>query len=294
MERILILGGNGYIAQRCAEVWGDRVILSKKKIYEVDNVLGEIDTYRPDRVFNTAGVKGKPNVDWCERVENRLYTAFGNAALPVIVAEACARRNLHLLHIGSGCVFYGPSPDLRGWKESDFANPESFYSQTKYAGDIVGGLPNVAVARIRIPMDDRPYEGNILDKLLNYSHIIDVKNSLTVVPDMIGVFYKLMELKAEGIFHVTNPEAIGYRTIVDYFRKFIDPKITKTWISEEELVTSGRATEIRSTNVMQSTRLEQFGIYMRSIEEAFEQVIEKWAKAKIDQLNLPKSASATP
>src|SRR6185437_11177549 len=97
-----------------------------------------------------------------------------------------------LLHIGSGCVFYGESPDPKGWKEYDFANPISYYSKCKYAADLMlGTLPNVGVARIRVPLDDQPYPGNIIDKLAAYPKIIDVENSLTVILDMIKVFYQL-------------------------------------------------------------------------------------------------------
>ena len=205
--KILIIG-KGYIGSRCAEVWGSEAILSDKRINTKDDVLELLDTYKPDAVLNAAGKRGVPNVDWCET--HQLETVLGNVVLPVTIAEGCAERQIYLLHIGSGCVFYGDSPEPSGWKEDDFANPASYYSKCKYAADLcLGSLPNVGVARIRVPLDERPYPGNIIDKLAQYPKIIDVENSVTVIPDMIKVFYQLMTKRAGGIFHVTNPGSLA-------------------------------------------------------------------------------------
>ncbi len=278
--KILVLG-KGYIGQRCVETWGDQAIWSDKRINTVEDVLAEIDTHQPDVVLNAAGVRGKPNVDWCELPENRHTTAFGNAALPIIIAEACRQKGLYLLHIGSGCVFYGDAPDPKGWKEDDFANPISYYSKCKYAGDLaLGGMPNVGVARIRVPLDDRPYPGNITDKLAAYPKVIDVANSITVIPDMIDVFYQLLEKKGEGIFHVTNPGALRYKDLMALYEEMVDPNHTNEWITEEQLVSQGLVTKTRSTNTMQSARLEAIGIQMPPIEEAIKKAMAHYAPLK--------------
>lgn len=266
--KILVVGG-GYIGKRCAEAWGDEAILETKRIecqQDADYLL--ISKHRDiDVVLNAAGVKGKPNVDWCETHQQE--TALGNIQMPIWLANACKQRNLYLLHIGSGCVFYGKSPDPNGWKEDDGTNPVSYYSKTKFAADLaLGSLPNVGIARIRIPLDDRPGAGNIVDKLATYKKIIDVENSITVIPDMIEVFYKLMEKKAEGIFHVTNPGTLKYKDLMAWYRHYVDPNQTNEWINEEELLSQGLVTKTRSTNILQSTRLEKLGISMPPVDES--------------------------
>ena len=63
-------------------------------------------------------------------------------------------KGVYFLHIGSGCIYYGDSPDPAGWKEDDFENPIPVYSRAKYAADLVlSTLPNVGIARIRLPID---------------------------------------------------------------------------------------------------------------------------------------------
>ncbi|MCL4441572.1 MAG: sugar nucleotide-binding protein [Firmicutes bacterium] len=277
--KILIIG-KGYIGGRCAQRWPDAVV-SESMINTVDDARKILDEFKPDAVLNAAGVRGKPNVDWCET--NQMETILGNTVLPILLAQACQERQTYLLHIGSGCVFYGPSPDPAGWKEDDFGNPKAVYSRTKWAADLVlSTLPNVGIARIRMPMDWVPSPGNIIDKLATYEKVIDVENSLTVIEDMVEVFRQLLERKAEGIFHVTNPGTIKHREIVALYQELVGPAKVKEWISEEELVTEGLAKKVRSTNKLQSNNLAKFDIHMRPVQEAARETMQRYAKARIE------------
>ena len=277
--KILIVG-NGYIAKRCAKAW-ENAIHDPRKIYSKEDVLAILDTHQPDVVLNAAGVRGKPNVDWCET--HQMETILGNTKLPIIIAEGCQERNVYLLHIGSGCIFYGdsPHPDKK-WREHDMGNPtEVTYSRTKWAADLVlSTLPNTGIARIRMPIDWIPSAFNMIDKLATYPKVIDVENSVTVIDDMVDVFYKLMEKKAEGIFHVTNPGTLKHKEIVALYEAMVDPTHTNEWISNEDLVKQGLATKGRSNNFLASERLAEIGISMREVHEAMSDTMEKYAKAK--------------
>lgn len=276
--KILIIG-KGYVGTRCAQMWKDEAVVAEGRVTNVEDVLKLIDLHKPDAVLNAAGVRGKPNVDWCET--HQLETVVGNIKLPIMIAEACQVRGVYLLHIGSGCVFYGPSPDPAGWRESDFANPSAVYSKAKYAADLaLSVLPNVGIARIRMPMDDVPSPFNIIDKLAQYDKIIDVENSATVIEDMVSVFYQLLHKRGEGIFHVTNPGTIKHREIIELYREFVDRSKNPTWISEDELVTAGLAQKKRSTNKLQSHNLEKLGITMRPITVAARATIKQYAQLK--------------
>jgi len=276
--KILVIG-KGYIGPRCAEAWGDEAVLADKRINSKDDAISLLEEYQPDAVLNAAGKRGLPNVDWCET--HQVETFKGNVGLPLMLAEACQEKGIYLLHIGSGCVFYGESADPKGWKEDDFANPIAYYSKCKYATDLaLGSLPNTGVARIRVPLDDQPYPGNIIDKLAAYPKIIDVENSITVIPDMIKVFYQLMEKKGEGIFHVTNPGSLKYRELMDLYKEMVDPNQHNEWITEEELVSEGLVSKKRSTNKLQSFNLEKLGINMPEIHEATRKAMENYARIK--------------
>ncbi len=273
--KILIIG-NGYLGSRCAERWPDAIV-SDKKIYSVDDVRQLLQEHQPDAVLNAAGVVGKPNVDWCETHQRE--TIAGNTILPLLIAEACQDAEIYLLHIGTGCIFYGPSPDPKGWREDDFGNPAAAYTRSKYAADLaLSTLPNVGIARIRMPIDYVPVSNNLIYKLAQYKQIIDVENSVTIVEDMVTVFRELLEQRATGIFHVTNPGSIKHREIIAMYEELVDQGHTNEWITEADLVAKGLAKKSRSNAILQSTRLEQYGIAMRPIKEALREILIKYAE----------------
>ncbi len=275
--KILILG-NGYIGNRCLDSWPDAEICGDI-ISTVDDVKNIIDKYKPDAILNTIGIKGQPNVDWCET--HQAETMWGNVVIPIMTAQACKETSTYLLHIGSGCVFYGESPDPKGWTETDFANPQATYSKSKYAADLaLSEFPNVGIARIRMPLDNIPSPGNIINKLVKYEKIIDVENSLTVIEDMIDVFHKLLEMKASGIYHVSNPGTIKHKEIIEMYKEIVDSSISKEWINEEDLVKQKLATKKRSNNFLQTKALNEIGIKMRPVKEAVKDSLEKYKKLK--------------
>lgn len=275
--KILIIG-KGYLGTRCADSWPEAVI-SDKIVATVKDVEDLIDQHQPEAILNAAGIVGKPNVDWCET--HQIETIKGNTILPLIIAEACQNKGVYLLHMATGCIFYGQSPHGGPWTEEDYGNPVAVYTRSKYGADLaLATLPNVGLARIRMPLDSQSHPANLIDKLAKYEKIIDVENSLTVVDDMIDVFYQLIEKKAIGIFHVTNPGSIKHKEIIKLYEKYVDPNHRNEWITEEDLVKLGLANKKRSNNIMTSLNLPKYGIKMRPIKEAVEEAIKKYAKGK--------------
>ena len=277
--KILIIGG-GYVGERCKAAWSEAV-LSTKRINSKEDVLALLDEHKPDAVLNAAGVRGKPNVDWCET--HQLETILGNTKLPITIAEACQEKGVYLLHIGSGCIFYGDSAhEDKKWRESDMGNPtEVTYSRSKWAADLVlSTLPNVGIGRIRMPIDWIPSSNNMIDKLASFPKVIDVENSVTIVDDMVNVFHQLMEKKATGIFHVTNPGTLKHKEIVALYEEMVDPTHKNEWISNDDLVKQGLATKGRSNNFLSSENLSKVGIQMREVHEAMRDTMEKYTKMK--------------
>lgn len=273
---MILIIGDGYIGNRCLKAWPD-AMLSKKFINTKNHVLELIDFFQPSAIVNAVGIIGRPNVDWCET--NQAETHFGNAVLPYYIASACQEAGIYLLHIGSGCIFYGDSPDPAGWREEDFANPIATYTKSKYAADLMlQTFPNVGIARIRMPIDHIPYSGNLIDKLIGYPKIIDVENSLTVLDDMVSVFGQLLLRKAAGIFHVTNPGAVKHKQIISWYQEFVNHEHANEWIEEDDLVKLGLAAKKRSNNILQSKNLTNLGITMRPAQEAVRDTIIKYAQ----------------
>lgn len=276
MQNILVFGP-GYLGTVFAESTPGAV-LSTADIANEAEVREAIETFHPEVIVNFAGKTGKPNVDWCET--NKPATFRSNVTGAMVLAHVCQDLGLHLTHISSGCIFYGASPDPRGWHESDFANPTAFYSRTKYAAELVlSQLENTAIVRLRMPIDSKPGARNLITKLAKYPKIIDVENSVTVIDDLMEVVRGIAAQKATGIFHAVNPGVMRHRDLIALYEELVDPNHTNEWITEQDLVTQGLATKARSNNIMQSTRLQEIGISMRPIDIALRDCMEKYAEA---------------
>jgi 3,5-epimerase/4-reductase len=272
----ILIFGAGFVGEKLARALPDATLV-KTDITDREAVRRALAEHRPGAVVNAAGKTGKPNVDWCETLQHETHR--GNVIGPLVLAEACGEADVYLLHLGSGCVFYGDPPHPGGWLEDDFANPTSFYSRTKYAADLVlSRLPNVAVARLRMPIDGEPGPRNLITKLTAYKQVVDVENSVTIIDDLVDVVRALAERRLPGVFHATNPGTMRHRELLALYRELVAPGHTCELIAEDELVSRGLALKARSNAILQSTRLEEHGIKMRPIAEALRDTMTKYAE----------------
>lgn len=261
----------------------DRFDLSSKQI---DAIL---DTHAPDVIVNCIGKTGRPNVDWCE--SHKEETAAANIALPILMAEACAKKNIHLIHIGSGCIYFGPSPHAHkffdvedeeyldtepGWQEDDFANPKSFYSKTKYACDLaIGNMKNVTVLRIRMPISTQNNPRNLINKLRGYQQVIDIPNSMTFMDDLTRCIDWAAKKSQTGIFHVANPQPLNAAQIMREYQKYV-PNHKFTVINESQL--DQLTVAKRSNCILNTDKLTKAGFYMSPSEMALKDCMAKYAK----------------
>jgi 3,5-epimerase/4-reductase len=270
--------GAGFLGERLAHSLPGAALARGVDISDRQAVLAALRAHNTVSAVNAAGKTGRPNVDWCE--EHQGETTRSNVIGPLVLAEACAELGVHLLHLASGCIFYGPSPAPGGWREDDFANPSSFYSRSKYAADLIlSRLPNVAIVRLRMPIDTVPGTRNLITKLASYSQVVDVENSVTIVPDLVGVMKALVERRATGVFHATNPGPVRHAQFLALYREFVDPTHRFTLIDENELVSRGLTVRSRSNCILASSRLESLGVSMRPSERVLPDVFRQYAVA---------------
>lgn len=277
----ILIFGNGWLGNRCADTWKKEntheVVLSNVFIQTGDDVISEIKKHNPNVVLNAAGVVGKPNVDWCET--NQWQTILSNTTLPLLIARVCAQERKYFLHIGTGCIYYGYKKG--GWLPEDVANPQAVYTKTKYAADLaLSTIPNVGIARIRMPIDTIPNPANLLDKLTRYNKIINMVNSVTVVPDMIDALRVMLEKRSGGIYHIVNHGGIKTKEIIDMYKMFVDNKFKNEWIKEEDLLGKNLVKCKRSNNVLNTDKLKEEGIPMREALDAVEDTIIKYGVLK--------------
>jgi dTDP-4-dehydrorhamnose reductase len=82
----------------------------------------------PDIAVNAAAFT---QVDRCEREPEAAER--GNTVVPGLLAEACEKRGIRLVHVSTDYVFSGDSPIA--YREQDEPKPRSVYGSTKLAGE---------------------------------------------------------------------------------------------------------------------------------------------------------------
>lgn len=277
--------------------------INERVPYDLAAIYKLVKDYSPDVLINCLGKTGRPNVDWCEA--HKEETMAGNVTLPLLLADACSRLNVHLIQIGSGCIYFGESPNFHfvqgdgspapdygthqsftvvmpfkkiddGWRETDFANPQSYYSKTKYACDLMlGQLPHVTTLRIRMPVSDRDTHRNLINKLRGYKQVIDIPNSMTLMSDLTRCIEWAADNRPGGIFHVANPQPLTAARIMKEYQKYV-PEHKFEYITEAQL--DQMTVAKRSNCILNTDKLRLAGFKMTDTEEALEACMAAYVK----------------
>ena len=292
---ILILGGSGYIGQAYQKFFNDNRIqyLSLKRTdvdYTNPAILTEaLRANKTEFLINAAGYTGKPNVDACEI--NKSECLNGNASLPGQIAQACAAAGVPWGHVSSGCIYTGSRPDGSGFTETDPPNFTfrqnncSFYSGTKALGEeVLIGVHNVYIWRLRIPFDYRDNSRNYLTKLMRYQRLLDATNSISQLQEFVAASWACWEKHVPfGIYNITNPGQITTREVVGHIIKSgLLLKNYQFFDNESEFMNTAAKTP-RSNCVLDSSKLSTVGIKMTEVNEAIIYDLKRWQNIVINQ-----------
>jgi dTDP-4-dehydrorhamnose reductase len=134
VRRALILGSDGQlggalVAAPWARSWSVQGFGRKRiDVTEPDGVERALALADPDLVVNAAAYA---DLDGAEREPALAYAVNRDGA--AVVAAACARRQLPLVHVSSADVFDGAL--ARPWREDDPVSPINVYGASKAAGE---------------------------------------------------------------------------------------------------------------------------------------------------------------
>jgi len=158
-----------------------------------------------DVLINTASLTG---VDDCELHPER--AAIVNAGAPRVMAEVCAQKKAHLIHISTDYVFDGYKPGLRG--EEDPAEPINIYGQSKLDGEkaVLSVSPDFLVARVSwLFGPDKPsFPDMMLKRAQQNDHVDAVADKVSCptysedIADWIEPM--LTDKRYHGILHLCN------------------------------------------------------------------------------------------
>lgn len=289
MSRVLIFGGKtGWIGGLMADLIKEKhpdieVFLAESRIENREEVSKELDEVKPSHVLMSAGVTGRPNIDWCE--DHKPETIRTNVIGTLNITDLCYLKNIHCTIYATGCIFkYDDAHPLGsgiGFTETDLPNfAESFYSETKgYMEQMLKFYPNCLVLRVRMPISDDLFHRNFVTKIVKYERVVNIPNSMTVLTEMLPASLAMANKGLTGVYNFTNPGVISHNEVLDLYKKYIDPSYTyKNFTVEEQakVIKAGR-----SNNELDTTKLMRDmpeGVVINDIKTAVEQCFQRMQK----------------
>jgi UDP-glucose 4,6-dehydratase len=177
---------------------------------------------------------------------------------------------------------------IRGYTETDHPNftfrdpPCSFYSGAKgLAEEVISGVGQSYIWRLRIPFDEYDNPRNYLSKLQRYAKVYDNVNSISHRADFVNACLDLWQQRAPfGTYNITNPGYITSHQVVRMIERILKPaRNFEYWKDDAEFYHLAAKTP-RSNCVLDVSKLMATGVKIRPVEEALEYSLRKWNPEK--------------
>ena len=130
--------------------------------------------------------------------------------------------------------------------------------------------------RIRMPIVGYTNPRNFITKITKYSKVVNIQNSMTVLPELIPLMIDLSARKEVGTVNLTNPGTISHNEILDMYIKYVDSDFKYENFSIEEQY-SILASE-RSNNKLDTSKLKEMYPNVMSISESVEHLLKSYSK----------------
>ena len=283
--KILVYGHKGWIGaqvlEEIAKAGHEGLGASARADDEVAVAL-ELDAVKPDRVICLIGrTRGGDilTIDYLEQKGKLRENMRDNLWGPMVLAHLTAARGVHLTYMGTGCIFHYDDGKFQqgngvGFTESD--DPNFFGSQYStckgYTDRIMRLMFNTTALNVRIRMpitaDNSPY--NFITKIVKYDKVINIPNSMTVLPALLPKLVDMSIKKTTGTVNLTHPGAISHNEVLELYKKHVDPSFTWANFTIEEqdrILASGR-----SNNLLDTQRLKELYPDVDDIHAAVEKV----------------------
>lgn len=169
-----------------------------------------IDTYKPEVFLHCAAMA---NVDACE--SDPVLAEKVNAELPGIIAAACNKHGIRLVHISTDAVFDGSAGN---YSEGDEPNPLSVYASTKLAGEqaVLSVNSDALVTRVNFygwsAAGNRSLAENFVNTLAAGKEMpgfTDVEFCPMNVLDLSELLLEAAGMDLHGLYHLVGAEAMS-------------------------------------------------------------------------------------
>lgn len=281
---ILIYGGSGFIGKyiiKELEKNNLEFVLSSNRIYNYIDVLNDIELYNPKFIISAAGYSTPNTIDHYESHKEELLLT--NTTGNLILADLTSKYKIYLTLIMSGCIYqYKDYSDFNYYKLkfTEESKPNfigSFYSKNRIeTEELLSNYNHICILRLRMPISNDLHPKSLITKIIEYSTIINIPNSMTVLEDLIKFIPIVLKKKLTGTFNLVNSGVITHSQILDMYIKYINPKYKYTIITEKEQ--SKKVLAPRSNCHLSNKKMSQY-MYVPDIHESIENIFKDWKKS---------------
>ncbi len=290
---ILIYGAHGWIGKQFISILQEykniNFINGKSRVDNEIELLNEINDINPThivsfigRTYGKIGDKIYPTIDYLEQEGKLVENIRDNLFSPLLLAEICKNKNIHFTYLGTGCIFkfdenHPFEQELNGFTEDSKPNFfGSSYSIVKGFTDRLMHLYNDSVLnlRIRMPISDEYNTRNFITKITTYKKICSIKNSMTVLPELLPLVVDMMIKKLTGTLNLTNPGLVSHNEILEMYKEIVDNKFTwENFTAEEQRKILACD---RSNNFLETKRLEELYPHVKNIKDSIRDILYKY------------------
>lgn len=305
--KLLVYGAKGWIGSqfiRLLEETNTKYICGLARVNNQEKLRKEILATHPThivsfigRTHGKIGDKTYSTIDYLEKPYKLKENVRDNLYSPLLLAMIAKEYGLHYTYLGTGCIFkfddeHPFEQEVNGFTES--SEPNFFgsgYSTVKGFTDQLMKMfeKTVLNLRIRMPITGEMNSRNFITKITTYEKICSIKNSMTVLPEMLPLVLDMMKKRLTGTINLTNPGLISHNEILDMFKEVVDPEFTYQNFSIEEQ--SKILAADRSNNYLDTSRLQELYPSVRHIKDAVRDCLVQYKntyKRKQKKENLTK------
>ncbi len=289
--KILIYGSKGWIGSMFLNLLNNlkfEIFEGKSRVDNYLDVMNELDNIKPTHIISFIGrTHGITNgvsfstIDYLEQEGKLVDNIRDNLFSPFVLAQLCHNRNIHYTYLGTGCIFKYDSEhnfeeEVNGFNENDLPNFfGSSYSVVKgFTDTMMHMYPNVLNLRIRMPITGEKNSRNFITKITSYKKICSIKNSMTVLDELLPYVIKMMENNIVGTINLTNPGLISHNEILEMYKEIVDPNFTWENFTQEDQRLILKAD--RSNNYMDTKKLESLFPEVSNIKDAVRKCLENY------------------
>ena len=292
-EKILVYGAKGWIGGQFVsllEKEGVEYVLGERRVGDDpdESIEAEILSVSPTNVASFIGRThgpGSNTIDYLEGGPDKVsINVRDNLYGPLLLAELCRKFGIHFTYIGSGCLFkYDKKHPIGGKPFTEDDRPNYFgssYSVVKgYTDRLMHHYKNVLNVRMRLPVSDDESPRNLIRKITSYKKILNIPNSVTVLPELLPVLLKLMKKRHTGTLNLVNHGCVEHTQVLEAYKETVDPSLEYKVIAdddESEFVSKLRSS--RSNCYLSTDLLDQLAPEVSEGKEAVLSIIRKRAK----------------